>query len=198
MHTPFARTCIAMTLAAAGWGNAQAGNMYALGSIGSLSYTGDAQTEINTALTGVGNTPSQSSLGSQSTGFKAMVGYEINPNWAVEGGYVGMGTFKYSATTASGAVSANVTSYGYNFSVLAMAPVNDKFSLLGKVGYTMGNQTSTVTGNGASLSISDDQNSVSYGIGGMYKLTPTLSLRAEWEQLFNDVGMVSFGLQTSF
>jgi OOP family OmpA-OmpF porin len=175
-----------------------AGDMYFLGALGTASYGSSTQTETDAELTRLGKTSIQSSLGSSSTGYKAMLGYQLYPRLAIEGGYVDMGKVDYNATFTGGSVGVDAKSSGMNFSVLGSAPINGQFSLFGKVGYTIGAIKSTGSSGGTSVSRTQDKNSLGLGFGGIYQITPALGIRAEWEKLFSDVNLMTIGLQTKF
>ena len=94
-----------------------------------------------------------------STSFGVFGGYTINPNFAVELGYTDLGSV----------VSGTITFSSLELSAVGTYPINDQWSLYGKLGMA----STTETGLGSSVSRSD----VTYGIGGNYKLNPTTDLR---------------------
>lgn len=176
-----------------------AGEAYVFGAVGASNYTGNGKSEIDAALVGAGATGLRSSMSNSSTGYKAGLGYQFNPNFAIEGSYVDVGSFKYSATTTNvGAINAEAKGSGLNFSALGIAPINDNFSVFGKVGYTSLTVKSSAAVAGISVNGSEDKNSASFGFGGIYKLTDKVGVRVEWEQLYSDVNMFTVGLQAKF
>jgi OOP family OmpA-OmpF porin len=198
--TPFktTTTLVAFTALVAMAGPSAAGEMYFLGALGNVSFGSTTQTDTDAELTRLGKTGIASSTGNSSTGYKAMLGYQLYPQLAIEGGYVDMGKIDYNATFTGGAVGVESKSTGMNFSVLGLAPINAQISVFGKVGYTMGAIKSTGNSAGTSVSLTQDKNSLGLGFGGIYQITPSLGLRAEWEKLYSDVNLLSIGLQTRF
>lgn len=193
-----ATTVAALAALATMAGPSIAGDMYFLGALGSASYGSAIQTDNDAELVRLGKTGVQSTAGTSSTGYKAMLGYQLYPHLAIEGGYVDMGKVDYNATFAGGAIGVDSKSTGMNFSVLGLAPVNDQFSVFGKIGYTMGSVKSTGSSAGTTVSLTQDRNSMGLGFGGIYQITPSLGLRAEVEKLYSDVNLLSIGLQTRF
>lgn len=198
MQAKFFKHVIAIVAITSATTVAFAGEAYVFGAVGASTYTGNAKSQIDTAIIGAGYTGLQSSINSSSTGYKAGVGYQFTPNFAIEGSYVDIGSFKYSATVTGGWVNADVKGSGLNVAALGIAPINDNFSLFGKVGYTAASQKASVVGAGGSFSSSQDKNSGGFGFGGIYKLTEKVGVRVEWEQLYSDVNLFTVGLQAKF
>jgi OOP family OmpA-OmpF porin len=174
------------------------GNLYFLGALGSASYSGNAKSLFDSALSRYAGLSSTSE--SSSTGYKLGLGYQFNPYIASEVTYLDLGTaFKYRATITGGWLNVDAKGSGMNFSVLGIAPINDQFSLFGKIGYTSATIKYSMVGAGGTASVPDeDKNSGSFGVGGIFKVTKTLGIRAEWDKLFSDVSLASIGLQVEF
>jgi hypothetical protein len=116
----------------------------------------------------------------QKPGFKATLGYQLSPSFALEGGY------------------ANSKSTGMNIAGLGLVPMSDQFSLFGKVGYaTDAIRTNWSLGGLPSVG-SPEKSNVGMGFGGIYQLDPKIGLRAEFEQLDSEVRQITFGLQARF
>jgi opacity protein-like surface antigen len=113
-------------------------------------------------------------------GFKATLGYQLNPNFAVESAY------------------ADATSSGLNLAGLGIIPMSDQLSLFGKVGYTVAGVRPVSSLGGLSLTASPEKSSMGMGLGGIYQISPKIGLRAEYEKLDSDVNHISFGLQAKF
>jgi hypothetical protein len=122
-------------------------------------------------------------ISSNAPGFKARLGYQLSPSFALEGGYLETGS-----TSPNAAFSNTTLSGGLNVSALGYMPLNDQLSLFGKLGFTTG----------APVSLSQDKNTLGMGLGGIYQLTPRLGLRAEWERPSGDINLLTFGLQARF
>lgn len=97
-------------------------------------------------------------------------GYRFNSNLAVEGGYTDLGKMEYRQTGWSdGAVKTTV----WHLDVVGSLPLNNKFSLFGKLG-------------AARMSYEESGYSAQkvtphLGLGVSYALAPTLALRAEYD-----------------
>lgn len=109
------------------------------------------------------------------TGWGVFVGHDFNPNFAVEAEYLNLGEIK------SG--SNSVKSTGFSVSGVGSFPINEQFSLFGKLGYAV------ITGKpGGSFTGSDANNrAVTYGLGGQFNATPAVGIRLGWDKYkFND------------
>jgi len=171
---------------------------YFLGAIGPSTYGSSVQTDTDADLSRQGKTGISSTSSSSSTGYKAVLGYQLNPSVAFEGGYVDMGSLGYNATFTGGSIAIDSKITGYNFFALGIAPVSYQLSMFGKVGYTLGSVTARGSSGGTSVSLTQDRASLGVGFGGIYSITNTIGVRAEWEKLYNDVNLLSFGLQAKF
>ena len=108
-----------------------------------------------------GNSTSGSALSGKIYG-----GYQLNPNFAIEGGLTELGALN------SG--SGQVDSYGSFVDAVGILPLNDKWSLLGRLGVAH-MQINTPTGD-------DGGNGLKAGLGAEYAINKTTSLRGEWER----------------
>ena len=146
-----------------------------------------------------------------STGFKAFGGYQFNRNFAIEGGYFDLGRSSYSFNTLpAGNFSGNTTVRGLNLDLVGIAPITDRFSMLGRVGAAYAqsrasyNSTAPVPANGSPTS--SNKTDLKLGLGLQYAITEALSLRAEVERYrINDpvrnrgfINMTSLGLVYRF
>jgi OOP family OmpA-OmpF porin len=107
-------------------------------------------------------------------GFKLGGGYMFNKNFGVEAAYVDLGKEKFTAP----GVSADAKASGEVVAALGVWPLNDQFSLLGRLGAI--NATVKVSGGGADVKSTDVK--VTYGIGGAYNLNKQFSVRLEWDR----------------
>ena len=134
---------------------------------------GQAKTNIDN------NTYNNSTLTSTNpTGWGLFVGHIINPNFAVEAEYLNFGEIK------AGTGSAKST--GFSLSGVGSLPMNEQFSLFGKLGYAL------ITGKpGGSFTGADAKsNALTYGFGAQFNLSPSLGVRLGWDKYkFNDTGM---------
>jgi len=184
---------IALALLTACAMSAHAQERYFLLSVGNATYLGNAQSEADNALASAGQTGIASSITNRSTGYKALLGFKLNPKMAVEGGFVDFGSYHYAATASGGSLGADYRGYGLTASALRLAPVNSELSVFGKAGLTY----SVMLGSGG-ISSREEKLGVAYGLGALYHLTDKLGLRLEWERVYSDVTLFSVGLQAKF
>jgi OmpA-OmpF porin, OOP family len=119
----------------------------------------------------------------ENTGYKIFGGYEFNRHFGVEISLVDLGRLKYSGSYVGTSVTGGrVEVVGLNGSAVGIVPVNESFSLFGKLGiFAWEADWSDVTGvvpvkaqdNGADLSI---------GVGFTVNFTKNFSARVEWER----------------
>ena len=150
---------------------------YLGGSIGKS----DIDDEVTTGLITSG------SVDGKDTGFKIFGGYMFNRNFGVEGAYVDLGEASYSglffgAPVTGGKVEIN----GFNLSAVGAFPVNEQFSVFGKIGLFIWEADASDTTGGVPFSASTDGTDVSFGVGVNYNFTRNLGVRAEWEMFKTD------------
>lgn len=139
-------------------------------------------------------------------------GYKLTPNIALEAGYIDLGKSTYKATFSGGSAKADWSSGGIDVAALGILPLNDKFSMFGKVG-AIATKTSTDWKSSGITGIPDGTKDKSqtlpfFGIGASYSLNDRNDVRVEYEQ-FNgagdssvtgkaDVSVVSLGVTYRF
>lgn len=114
------------------------------------------------------------------TAFKIFGGYNINSYFAVEAAYFDGG----EAEQSFGNGSVSVALDGLNVSAVGRLPINDVFSLFGKIGYASyeGDIKGRV-GNTVVASDSGSDEELTYGFGAAFNLGPAFELRAEYEAI---------------
>jgi OOP family OmpA-OmpF porin len=166
---------------------------------------------ITQSLLGAGLVTDSLTEDRKDTGYKAFVGFPINPYWAVETGYFDLGRFGFTAnTTPAGSLTGSARIKGLNLDLVGTLPITDKWSLLGRVGAAYALTKDTFSGTGA-VSVSDPspskrETNYKYGFGTQYAFTPALTLRLEAERYRindavgnrGDVDLVSLGLVYRF
>ena len=133
--------------------------------------------------------------------------FSLNPpNWGIEAFYADLGEFTAKGTVLgvpASAIDAEID--GFGISAVGTWPIDDKFSVFGKVGVFIWDLDVSGTLGGAPIgSIADDDGSdLTYGIGAHYSFNETFAIRVEWER-FDDIGddidgdFLSAGIVLSF
>jgi len=131
------------------------------------------------------------------TGLRLFVGYQVNPNFSIEGSYIDLGEFSASASLSipgigTDTLAGTVKATGLDFGLIGFAPVTDQFSFLGRIGIFLWDVDTTLkltnfVGSSASINESASGNSLSYGFGMKYDIDKSVSVRGEFQR-FTDVG----------
>ena len=162
---------------------------------------------INRGLLGSGFSSSTLVDDDRSTGYKIFGGYQLNRNFAVEGGYFDLGKFGYTATTVpAGTLDGRIKLRGLNLDLVGTVPVSEKFSVFGRAGLNYAQARDAFSGTGAVQVANPNprKNDTNYklGLGLQYALSESLAVRAEAERYrVNDaignrghIDLVSVGL----
>jgi OOP family OmpA-OmpF porin len=180
---------------------------YVGGNIGqSRAKIDDAR--ISAQLLGTGLVTTSINDDHTDTAFKLFGGYQFNKNFALEAGYFNLGQFGYTATTVpAGTLSGKIKLQGLNIDAVGMLPLQDKFSVFGRLGLNYAQAKDNFTNTGAVAVPSDPnpgKNAANYkaGVGVQYDFTESLGMRAEAERYRindgvgnkGDINMYSVGL----
>jgi len=103
---------------------------------------------------------------SSDAAYGALLGFQYNSNFAVEGEYVDLGRF------SSAGVAGKSDALG--FGAVGILPLDEGFSVYGKLGVAR-SRTST------SVATGTNRTAATYGLGGQYD-TPMIGLRLSWER----------------
>lgn len=139
------------------------------------------------------------------TSFSIVGGYMLNPNIGVEGGYLSLGKASVSANGAfngsvngkslivtSAAVNADAAATGYVLGLRGVLPVNDQFSVSGRVGLynwsvatklsvsAAGTYGGTAFSGATSFSDTYTGSDAYFGIGANYKIDKNKSIGAAY------------------
>ncbi len=166
---------------------------------------------ITQGILGSGLTTNSLTQDRRGTGYKAFVGFPINPNWAIETGYFDLGRFGFTAnTTPAGSLTGSARIKGLNLDIVGTLPITDNWSLLGRVGAAYAQTKESFTSTGA-VTVTDPsprkrETNYKYGFGTQYAFTPALTLRLEGERYRvndavghrADVDLISLGLVYRF
>ena len=111
---------------------------------------------------------------------KLFGGYDFNQNWGVEAGYTDYRTSNASYTVGGVPGSAEADGHSVYLAGKATLPVNERFSVYGKLGaaYNKVDLSSTTPG----LSRDESDTELYGGVGVQYNLNQNVSLIAEYER----------------
>ena len=166
---------------------------------------------VNRSLVGQGFTVNSTRTDNRSNGGKVFGGYQLTPNFAVEGGYFDLGRFNYgSTTTPAGSFNGSTRVNGLNLDLVGMAPLSDRFSVFGRVGAAYAQNRGSFASTGfVPLNTSNprrNDTNLKVGLGIQYAISEALSVRAELERYRisdpirnrGNIDMASIGLVYSF
>ncbi len=191
---------------------AQDANWYMGANIGQAKATID-DARINSSLLGAGFSSTTIADDDRDTAYKVFGGYQINPNFAIEGGYFNLGRFGYTANTVpAGSLIGDVKVQGINLDLVGTLPITERISVLGRVGahYDEANGSYRTTGAAQAFNFNPNpstrETNLKVGLGLQYAITESLALRTEIERYRindaidnrGDVDTVSVGLVYRF
>ncbi len=166
---------------------------------------------INSGLLNGGFSSSTIVDDDRSTGYKIFGGYQLNRNFALEGGYFNLGDFGYTATTVpAGTLTGRIKLQGLNLDLVGILPITDKFSAFGRAGVAYAQARDTFTGTGAvnvtNRNPSKRAANLKVGLGLQYAFTDALAVRGEVERYRindavgnkGDIDLLSVGLVYRF
>ena len=115
------------------------------------------------------------------------LGYQMNPNFALEGGYFNLGQFNFRATTApAGSLSGQIKLQGLNLDLVGKMPLNERWSVLARVGAQSAQARDRFSGTGAvhvlNATPSQRATHVKAGLGLQYEMSKSLLVRVEGER----------------
>lgn len=138
-----------------------------------------------TDLGGLGTT----SCDDKDTALTVFGGYQINKNFGAELGYVTLG--EVSATLSGVTVTAETK--GFELVGVGTVPLNQQFSLFGKLGFFRWDVDATAPG----VSVSESGTDLTYGFGVKYDFTKNFAVRGYWQK-YNDVDVQVMGVSAVF
>ncbi len=145
------------------------------------------QDRLTRSLSANGAAVTAFSTDERDTGYKLLVGKQLNRYLALELGYFDLGKFSFNSTTSGNGVFNGEAGFrGANLDLLAQLPLSERLSLLGRVGanyakastHFSGNRLNAVTGPNPS----ERKLNAKAGLGLEYKLSEALALRGEAER----------------
>ena len=123
---------------------------------------------------------SSTSIDGHDTNLGANVGYRLNRNFALEGGYIDFGKFDFNAAaSAPGAdtIQGDYKAHAWSFSAVGTAPIDNRWSLYAKGGVTRTSadlSASSATGATAPAGASASGTGALLGVGTSYDFTRSL------------------------
>lgn len=126
--------------------------------------------------------------------WKIFGGYHFNKHFAVEFGYADLGQTTASVPVPPFNVNIAFETTVWDLVAVGSLPIADRFSIFGKAGLYMAD--TEVNGSAAglgSVSESDNNTDLIYGIGARFDFTRNLGVRLEWQR-YQDVGGEFFGV----
>lgn len=129
-------------------------------------------------LAGLGQNSSQQK---NDTGFKLYGGYQFNKNWAIETQYINLGKYKADGTGLWKGGKASVKAFGIAVNGVGSYYFSEDFSVFAKAGFMQSRLDGEYAAAGSTLSARSTRTVALLGLGAEYRLTPQLSLRAEYE-----------------
>lgn len=115
------------------------------------------------------------------TGYKLYGGFDFTKNFGIEGGYVDFGKVSTSYTVGGDSVSASAKPTAAYVAATGTLPLNEQFSVFGKVGVSFNQTKFKVAVNSDSDSATDNRSSLLLGIGAAYNFTKNFAVVAEYE-----------------
>lgn len=116
------------------------------------------------------------------TAYQLFAGYQFNPHFAVEAGYVEFGDFSANAAMPDYSAKAEVSAEGFTAALVGKLPIQNGFSVHGKLGMIAWNgDYKESDSDGWSYSESTDGSDPFYGIGAEYVVNQVM-MRAEYER----------------
>lgn len=178
--------CITLAALASPAAMAQDSGWYGGANVGPSRATID-DPRIRSSLLSQGFTSVTIADDDRSTGFKIFGGYQLNNNFALEGGYFDLGRFGYTATTVpAGTLNGSMKVRGLNLDLVGTLPLSERFSVFGRAGinYAQTKDHFSSTGAVTVTNPNPSERGTNYKIGAglQYAITDALSIRGELER----------------
>jgi OOP family OmpA-OmpF porin len=152
-------------------------------------YIGGALGQSNFDVDCAGTT----SCDDSDTSWRIFGGYQFNKYFALEFGYADLGETTASVPVPPFNVNIALETTLWDLVAVGSLPIGDRFSIFGKFGWYRAD--TDVNGSAAglgSLSESDSNTDLTFGIGARYDFMRNLGVRLEWQR-YQDVGGEFFG-----
>ncbi|MGX5915190.1 OmpA family protein [Aliidiomarina sp. Khilg15.8] len=151
------------------------------------AFSSIAEREITADLAASGFETTGFSDNDRDFGYKLFAGYQLNQNFAIEGGYFDLGDFDYTATTSpDGSLRGALSFSGWNLDLVGMLPLTERSSLLARIGVHRGESNASFSGTGAVNVLTPDYSNkgtdYKIGVGYQYQVNDAVSFRVEAER----------------
>lgn len=114
------------------------------------------------------------------SGYKAYAGFNVNPSFGIEALVYDVGTFSGTVNLAGvGLVNASFKTTGFGLVGVFNAPLGSSVDLIARLGAGSNKMKVSVTSGSQGGSDGETKVQLLWGVGLAYKITPSLSLRAE-------------------
>ena len=122
------------------------------------------------------------------TGWKTFAGLQLNPNAALEFGFVKLGDATIDGTdSVFGNTKTTVEADGFFVAGVGFIPLGRNASLMAKAGLFKWSADLTIDTSIGSAAEDDSGVDLLFGLGAVFDLSRNIALRVEWER-FADVG----------
>jgi OOP family OmpA-OmpF porin len=115
------------------------------------------------------------------SGFKLYGGYEFDQNWGVEVGYANLGKLKNVYNVLGTNVTRSAKSYSVYVAGTGTLPLNEQFSLFGKLGLATNHISVDGSAGGFTVSESGSKSGMMFGVGAAYNVTKNVAVTLEYE-----------------
>ena len=158
-------------------------------------YIGGGVGAARTTMGSVSLGPNQSVTSGSSnnnTSWKFLGGYQFTPNWGIEAAYTDLGRMSYTVQNGPASASGRANSSALTLAGTGTYWINDRFSLIGKLGVSTGrskfdNTSVTNAGTTVTLSGNSRQSDLLAGVGVGYNFDKNWGVRVEYEN-FGKIG----------
>lgn len=145
------------------------------------------ENRITASLLASGLTTTSMSRDESSVAYKLFGGYQLNRNFAIEGGYFDLGKFGFtSTTTPAGTLNGRIKLRGLNVDLVGTLPLTDRFFAIARVGGQFARASDNFSGTGAVsvLNPNPSKSELNYkaGLGLQYEFSRSFLMRAEAER----------------
>lgn len=145
------------------------------------------EARIAASLQNLGLTTTAITRENSDTGYKAFLGYQMTPWWALEASYFRLGRFSFQSTTApAGTLNGNIRLDGLALDLVGTLPLSEQFALIGRVGAQNARARDSFAGTGAVVVTNPNPQerkvNLKYGGGLQWDVAHSFLLRAEGER----------------